>query len=101
GGGGFTEQDEEFVVALAAAAGIAVENAWLYETSRRRQRVQEVTASVATELLAGTSWEAALRAVAENAQDLAEADLACIIVPDAVRGDLYVAVAAGAAGTKV
>jgi len=36
-GGPFTAEDEELVLALAATAGIAIENARLYEESRRRQ----------------------------------------------------------------
>ena len=36
-GGPFTAEDEELVLALAATAGIAIENARLYEGSRRRQ----------------------------------------------------------------
>ena len=37
GGGEFTERDEDVVVALAAAAGIAVENSRLFEEVRRRE----------------------------------------------------------------
>jgi GAF domain-containing protein len=35
GGGDFTEQDEAFVVALAAAVGVVIENARLYEEAAR------------------------------------------------------------------
>ena len=38
GGGDFSAADEEVVIALAAAAGVAVENARLYEQSRTRER---------------------------------------------------------------
>jgi GAF domain-containing protein len=38
GGGAFTEDDEAVLTALGAAAGIAVENARLYEATRRHQR---------------------------------------------------------------
>ena len=38
GGGEFTEDDEAVLIALGAAAGVAVENARLYEASRRSQR---------------------------------------------------------------
>jgi GAF domain-containing protein len=37
GGGDFTEDDEAVLLALGAAAGVAVENARLYEASRRSQ----------------------------------------------------------------
>ena len=38
GGGEFTEDDEAVLIALGAAAGVAVENARLYEAARRSQR---------------------------------------------------------------
>jgi hypothetical protein len=37
-GGEFTEDDEAVLVALGAAAGVAVENAQLYDAARRQQR---------------------------------------------------------------
>jgi two-component system sensor histidine kinase DevS len=36
GGGDFTDEDEDLAEALAAAAGVAIENAGLYEDARRR-----------------------------------------------------------------
>jgi GAF domain-containing protein len=36
--GEFTEDDEAVLVALGAAAGVAVENARLYDAGRRQQR---------------------------------------------------------------
>jgi signal transduction histidine kinase len=41
GEGDFTEQDESIVVALAAAAGVAIENARLYEEAARARDDQE------------------------------------------------------------
>ena len=38
GGGDFTDEDESIVIALAAAAGVAIENARLYEEAERRQQ---------------------------------------------------------------
>jgi signal transduction histidine kinase len=38
GGADFTAEDEDLAVALAAAAGVAIQNARLYEDSRSRQR---------------------------------------------------------------
>ena len=37
GGGEFDEEDEAIVIALATAAGVAIENARLYEETRRRE----------------------------------------------------------------
>ena len=46
GGGDFTDADEEIVVALAAAAGVAIENARLYDEASRRQRWLAATAEI-------------------------------------------------------
>ena len=51
GGGEFTEDDEEIVVALAAAAGVAIENARLYALAHRRERWLAATAEITTVLL--------------------------------------------------
>ena len=45
GGDDFTVADEEIVVALAAAAGVAIENARLYDEASRRQRWLAATAA--------------------------------------------------------
>ena len=37
GGGEFTEDDEAIVTALGAAAGVAIENARLYDEAKRQQ----------------------------------------------------------------
>jgi two-component system, NarL family, sensor histidine kinase DevS len=49
----FSEDDEVLVEALAAAAGIAIDNARLYEQSRTRQSWIEATRDIATEMLSG------------------------------------------------
>ena len=54
GGQPFSEDDEVLVQALAAAAGIAIENARLYEQSKIRQSWIEATRDIGTELLSGT-----------------------------------------------
>ena len=101
GGGEFTEEDEEFVVALAAAAGIAVENARLYESGRRRQRSLEVSSQLATDLLRGLGRGEALEHVAGSARALVGADMGSIVVPDPVAGDLRVAAVDGSVAAEV
>jgi two-component system, NarL family, sensor histidine kinase DevS len=46
GGGDFTEEDQELVVALAAAAGVAVNNARLFAESERREQWLEASMAV-------------------------------------------------------
>lgn len=82
GGEEFTADDEVVVQALAAAAGIAVQNAHLFEESMNRQRRLEAAGDITTELLAGGSRERALQVVAHHAMDLSRADAAYIVLRD-------------------
>ena len=50
GGVDFTEQDESIVIALAAAAGVTIENARLYEEAAQRQEWLSATAEIAAVL---------------------------------------------------
>ena len=68
GGAEFTPADEVVVEALAAAAGIAVQNAGLFEQSRMRERWLEASAEIRAELLSGASDEDALRLIAQRAR---------------------------------
>ncbi|MGI5129961.1 GAF domain-containing sensor histidine kinase [Pseudonocardia sp. CA-107938] len=73
GGQEFSSSDVVVVEALAAAAGIAIQNADLFEQTRVRQRWLEATAEIRAELLAGASEEDALRLVAQRALELTRA----------------------------
>ncbi|GAB3490100.1 GAF domain-containing sensor histidine kinase [Amycolatopsis cihanbeyliensis] len=78
----FTEDDEVVVQALAAAAGIAVENARLYEEAKLRQRWQEATSEIRAELLAATDTTDVLHLIANRALGLTAADYAFVALPD-------------------
>ncbi len=91
----FTVDDERAIVALAAAAGIAVDNARLYEESRSRQRWLEATGEISAELLGGTEVHEVLRLVATRAAELTGADDALIALPVSPGGALAVTVCAG------
>ncbi|WP_040836140.1 sensor histidine kinase [Nocardia brevicatena] len=82
GGQDFTEDDEVVVQALAAAAGIAIENARLYEQARTRQRWLEATRDVATEFLAGGEPHEVLDLVTERALSLTGATCTFIALPE-------------------
>lgn len=77
----FTEDDEALIVALASAAGIAIENARLYNEARTRQSWLEATRDIATELLGGTDTDVVLQTVADKARELTNGDLAFIATP--------------------
>jgi two-component system, NarL family, sensor histidine kinase DevS len=77
----FSEDDEVLVQALAAAAGIAIANARLYEQAKARQSWIEATRDIATELLSGTEPAAVFRLVAEEARKLTGAEAALVAIP--------------------
>jgi signal transduction histidine kinase len=82
GGGEFTDDDEAVVSALAAAAGVAVENARLFEDSQRQQRWLAASGELATRLLSGAEPAAMLAEVTRRARELSGADLAVLALPD-------------------
>ena len=81
GGQPFSEDDEVLVQALAAAAGIAIDNARLYEQSKTRQSWIEATRDIGTELLAGTDPATVFRLVADESRHLSGAELTLVAVP--------------------
>jgi signal transduction histidine kinase len=97
-GGDFTVDDEVVVQALAAAAGVAIENARLFEQTRRRQRWLEASNEIRAALLSGTDADEALLLIAARARELAAADIVLLLLPDPVAPEqrLVVTVADGA-----
>jgi signal transduction histidine kinase len=89
----FTAEDEELLTALASAAGVAIDNARLYEIEQRRQRWQTAAAEISRELLAGDSD--ALPMITSRARDVGEADFAAILLQVAGTDELLVAAADG------
>lgn len=100
----FSEDDEVLVEALAAAAGIAIDNARLYEQSRARQSWIEATRDMGTELLGGADPARVFRLIADDALDLAGADVVLVAVPTDIQlhvdevKELLVVETAGAVG---
>ncbi|HEY4974213.1 MAG TPA: GAF domain-containing protein, partial [Steroidobacteraceae bacterium] len=70
----FTTEDEAVLVALAAAAGVAIENARLYEEARRQQRWLTATAEVTSHLLSGAEPGEALAMITEKALEMTGAE---------------------------
>lgn len=81
-GRSFTSDDERTVMALAAAAAVAIENARLYEKSRRREAWQRALTEIATAVLDGGDPDEALTLLAHKARHLMNADIATIALPD-------------------
>ena len=84
-GGPFTPEDQELALALAAAAGVAIENARLYEDTRRRQRWLEAGLEVSDQLSSALFPHEMdnLDLVAERALTVSDSVLAVIAYPDA------------------
>ena len=101
GGGEFTEDDEAVLLALGAAAGVAVENARLYEATRRSQRWIQASAEVTTALLSGTEPDEVLARITSQARELSDADLAVLALPDEEGRRLTIAYADGDAAQAV
>jgi signal transduction histidine kinase len=90
----FTDQDEHALVMLAGQAGVAIENARLYQEAHDRARRLEAIREIATAILAGTNPDQVLGLVARHARELVGADLATLAVP-AGPGELLVGAADG------
>jgi signal transduction histidine kinase len=81
-GTGFTSEDERTVMALAAAAAVAIENARLYERSRQREQWQQAVTDIANAVLADSEADEVLSLVANRARTLTGADVALVALPD-------------------
>jgi signal transduction histidine kinase len=93
-GGEFTAGDEETALALAATAGIAIENARLFEQASRRQEWLQASTYITRQLLSAEGEEP-LRLIAQAARQIADADVVTVVLPSADGSALVVEVAAG------
>lgn len=78
--GGFTAEDEDVVVALAAAAAVAVENAGLYEDVRRRHQWFAAAQEVATAMLSGAPEDDALQLIARLSREVGGAATSALVL---------------------
>jgi signal transduction histidine kinase len=94
-GSDFDAEDEALLVALAAAAGVAIDNARLYEEARRQQRWLRAVSEVTQRLLSGAATGDVLQLVTERALEMSGADLVALAVPTPDRQQLVIQHAAG------
>jgi signal transduction histidine kinase len=94
----FTEDDEQIMVALAAAAGAAIDNARLYAVAQRRHRWLSAAAEITNVTLGRVHRTAALELVARLAREVADAELVLILLHDDETESLTVEVVNGAEG---
>ncbi|MGJ0558328.1 sensor histidine kinase [Methylocystis sp.] len=91
--GDFSAADVELASALAATAGIAIDNARLFEDAKRRQEWLSAATEVALQIATASASDP-LQSVAEQVHHLAGADVVTVVRPEF--GDrLAVAVAVG------
>jgi signal transduction histidine kinase len=81
GGGEFTSADEQLVMALATAAGLAMQNAQLYEQASRRQQWLEASRDIMTMLLGGSPPAEVFPRLIACVRELAGADSAFLALP--------------------
>ncbi|GAA1416788.1 two-component system sensor histidine kinase [Streptomyces thermospinosisporus] len=100
-GGEFDDEDEAVLRALAAAAGVAIDNARLYEDTRRREQWQAASSELTRSLLSGTEPDDVLHQVAGTVRALAGADLVTVAVPLAEGRELVIEAAEGEGAEEV
>ena len=78
GGLEFTGEDEELIVALAAAAGMAIDNARMFHMARSGRQWSDALREMTQALLYGRDQRVALSMLVQRAQLAAEAELAAV-----------------------
>lgn len=95
GGKEFDGEDETVLSTLAVAAGVAIENARLYEEARHRQHWLEANAEVTNNLLSGVDETGVLELIVDHARRILSADLGVLMLPVTGSDSLQVALASG------
>jgi signal transduction histidine kinase len=94
-GAEFDEEDQAVLVALAAAAGIAIGNARLYEEARRQERWLRASAEITQRLLSEGDPDEVLALVTQRALEICGADQVVLALPVADATQLVIEHAAG------
>lgn len=92
--GSFSEEDEQLVTALAATAGIAIENARLFAETQRRQSWSAVTTEFASALVSA-DYDAALPTLVGRVLQICAADVVWMLTPTPDGSDLVISTARG------
>ncbi|MFC3349239.1 GAF domain-containing protein [Streptomyces echinoruber] len=101
GGRPFDADDEAVLRSLAAAAGVAIDNARLYDESQHRERRLAASAELTRALLSGAPPEEILRSLADTVREMTGTDLVTLALPVGAGGELVVEAAAGEAAERV
>ncbi|MER5352155.1 GAF domain-containing protein [Kitasatospora sp. NPDC002551] len=91
----FDADDEAVISTLAVAAGVAIDNARLFEEAQRQQRWLSASAEITRALLSGGSRSEVLALIAQRSREITGADLADVCVPVDGTGTVRVELASG------
>jgi signal transduction histidine kinase len=94
-GAQFDEEDVSVTLTLAVAAGVAIDNARLYEESRLRERWLRANAEITHSLMAGGERAEVLALIAERAGEITGSALTAVALPMEDTGTLAVEIAVG------
>ncbi|MGW5194522.1 GAF domain-containing protein [Kribbella sp. NPDC004138] len=81
-GADFTEDDERTVTALAAAAGVVIDNARLYADTEQRRRWHEVNAEITQLMLGEFDADQALQLITQRAREISRAQVCAVLIAD-------------------
>ncbi|WP_405859218.1 GAF domain-containing sensor histidine kinase [Streptomyces sp. NBC_01515] len=95
GGAQFDDEDESVLSTLAVAAGVAIDNARLYEESRLRERWLRANAEITHNLISGDSRTEILALIAERAGEITGSALTAVALPMEDTASLVVEIAVG------
>ncbi|MEU6058308.1 GAF domain-containing protein [Streptomyces sp. NPDC047097] len=95
GGLDFDAEDVSVISTLSVAAGVAIDNARLYESSQRQQRWLQASAEITSSLLSGSPRLRVLELIARRAKEITGTRLADVSVPMPGTDELVVELALG------
>ncbi|MFF9118091.1 GAF domain-containing protein [Streptomyces massasporeus] len=101
GGAEFDDDDEAVLRTLAAAAGVAIDNARLYEDTRRREQWLAASSELTRSLLSGTDTGRVLHQITATVRALSGADLVTLAVPFDGGDELVIEAAEGEGAEQV
>ncbi|MGV9936745.1 sensor histidine kinase [Streptomyces olivaceoviridis] len=100
-GAEFDSDDEAVLRTLAAAAGVAIDNARLYDDAHRRQRWLAASNELTRSLLSGSEPASVLESFTATVREMAGADLVTLAVPVGAKGELVIEAASGSLAEEV
>ncbi|NUO41537.1 MAG: GAF domain-containing sensor histidine kinase [Streptomyces sp.] len=95
GGAVFDDEDEAVLSTLAVAAGVAIDNARLYEETRLRERWLRANAEITHTLMSGGGRTEVLGLITERAAEITASALAAVALPVGGADSLVVEIAVG------